>query len=180
MCFANEGHGKLTVGGIDNTLYTGSMTWTPLVFDISLSVAVKGMSVGGTSVKMDATEAVLDSGTTALLLPGNLYSALQSSFSSVPGASDLFAGKCAPVDASEWPTITMQLDGIALNLAPEHYLVPEEGAAEGTYCLGILNTGRGLESMFIIGDTIMSQYYIVYDRKASRVGWATASTECFQ
>lgn len=180
MCFQNNGKGKLTVGGTDPNLHTAAFKYTPLVFDISLSIAVNGMSVGGQAVEMKATEATLDSGTTVLLLPGHIFSAVQTAFTAVQSeAATLFSSKCAKVtDPTKWPRLNFQLNGTELSIPPESYLLP--GSSSGEYCLGITNMGTGPSSMFIIGDTVMSQYYVSYDRKQKRVGWAPAAPACFE
>lgn len=44
--------------------------------------------------------------------------------------------------------------------------------------LGISNTGaNGLQ---IVGDTLMENYYVVFDQKNTRIGWAPVSDQCGQ
>jgi hypothetical protein len=121
-------------------------------------------------------------------LPGSLFAALHAAFApTLPALAELFGGKCAETDASQWPTISIVLDGATLSLPPAAYLLPAAqgvtlgtALADATMCLGIINTGRGPSAMFILGDTVLSQYYVVYDRRQSRVGWAKPSPRCFE
>lgn len=117
-------------------------------------------------------------------LPGSLFAALHAAFApTLPALAELFGGKCAETDASQWPTISIVLDGATLSLPPAAYLLPAAqgtALADATVCLGIINTGRGPSAMFILGDTVLSQYYVVYDRRQSRVGWAKPSPRCFE
>jgi hypothetical protein len=63
-------------------LQAAPFQYTPLVVDLSLSLGVSGLSVGGTPVSMAASEATLDSGTAVMLVcrysppPGNLANRL--------------------------------------------------------------------------------------------------------
>lgn len=175
----------LTIGGTDSSLQTADFQYTPLEFDLNPSVLVKEILVGGVSIGAKATDATIDSGTTVLLIPGNIYKLLQTSMTKVPHAEDLFSGKCVPVpDFSIYPLISFVLNGTKLSLPPQQYLLLEENSqtsVNSSYCLGIINMGRGPSSMFIIGDTILTNYYTVFDRKKNRVGWAPANkSACWQ
>lgn len=179
MCFANNGGGFLTIGGTDSSLQTADFQYTPLEFDLNPSVLVKEIQVGGVSIGAKATSATIDSGTTILLIPGNIYTLLKSAMSGIPHADELFAGKCISTPKfSIYPVISLVLNGTSLSLPPQQYILLEENSEVGrnsSYCLGVINMGRGPSSMFIIGDTILTNYYTVFDRKKNRVGWAPAN-----
>ena len=53
---------------MDPSLQAAPFQYTPLVVDLSLSIGVSGLSVGGTPVSMAASEATLDSGTAVMLV----------------------------------------------------------------------------------------------------------------
>ena len=59
---------RCATGGVDPSLQAAPFQYTPLVVDLSLSIGVSGLSVGGTPVSMAASEATLDSGTAVMLV----------------------------------------------------------------------------------------------------------------
>ena len=46
-------------------------------------------------------------------------------------------------------------------------------SSAGQYCLGIRSGGN----LFIIGDTTMRNYYLVFDYAQQRIGWGPVSTK---
>ena len=58
----------------------------------------------------------------------------------------------------------------------EDYLLKGDVRAGGNsslYCLAIRGTGPN--GYFIIGDTLMRNYYLVFDNEKDRIGWATVN-----
>ena len=63
-----EPAGALTFGHADPDHYTGPVTWIPVTEKAYWTVALGGVAVGGLSVPLSARGAILDSGTTAILM----------------------------------------------------------------------------------------------------------------
>lgn len=92
ICTSKEG-GILSLGGSNSNLYNGSLTYVPLqTFRIPTFyyVSIEGTTVGGKSVNLPQfTFAIIDSGTTLVVLPTQTFHALrdhfQTNYCNVPG-----------------------------------------------------------------------------------------------
>eukprot|EP01061_Rhynchopus_euleeides_P034454 TRINITY_DN58269_c0_g1_i1.p2 TRINITY_DN58269_c0_g1~~TRINITY_DN58269_c0_g1_i1.p2 ORF type:complete len:429 (+),score=160.78 TRINITY_DN58269_c0_g1_i1:37-1323(+) len=196
MCFVEgkTSNGTITFGGVDPTLYTGSISYVPDTGGLQFySVELKSISVAGTSAAGTSSQrAILDSGTNILLLPTDMYKSVRSVFeglcdsgASLPGVCNttrsIFDSYCydyTPQQLATFPNMSLALNGVNLGMEPRNYLLQgQPSEAPGVYCLGIRDTGRG--GLLIIGDTTMENYYMVMDRENSRIGWAPVNrTTC--
>ncbi|XP_051963116.1 beta-secretase 2-like isoform X2 [Xyrauchen texanus] len=73
--------GSLIMGGIEPTLYQGSVWYTPVLEEWFYQVEVLKLEVGDQNLNLDCKEynsdkAIVDSGTTLLQLPANVFSAV--------------------------------------------------------------------------------------------------------
>merc|ERR1712194_543297 len=135
-------------------------------------------NLGGSTIQVGMS-AILDTGTNVLLLPSRVFSGVQKSMcsdSSLARCSQLWSNSCvaltdAQVDA--YPPLSMQLDGISLQMTSRDYLLLGSplAASAGQYCLGIRDGGSAGGSGFIIGDTTMRHYYLVFDLAEKKIGW---------
>jgi hypothetical protein len=76
------------------------------------------------------------------------------------------------VDA--FPPLALELDGgVSLKMTSHDYLLLGSplATAAGQYCLGIRSGGHAGGSGFIIGDTTMRHFYLVFDLAQQRIGW---------
>jgi len=189
-------NGTLTLGGIDHSLYTGSISYTQNTGQGQMySMQLNGLTVFGqqiTSVQTD--QAILDSGTNVLLIPDTGFTDLYNSFYSscsqgsnlvgVCGVSfenSIFDNTCFKMTQSQikaYPNITLNIDNINIVMPPSTYLnqFDPESPNPLLYCLGIRNTG--FMGMTIIGDTSMSNYYVIFDNQQNRIGWANVASTC--
>jgi len=94
----------------------------------------------------------------------------------VSTSSDLFAGDSFTMsssDISAFPTISFVLEGntsptVTVNTSPQKYLLTTDGS---TYRLGI-SSG----TIFVLGDSFMEQYNVVFDNQRSIIGFGDTST----
>eukprot|EP01126_Amoeba_proteus_P012892 TRINITY_DN1535_c0_g1_i4.p1 TRINITY_DN1535_c0_g1~~TRINITY_DN1535_c0_g1_i4.p1 ORF type:complete len:446 (-),score=86.50 TRINITY_DN1535_c0_g1_i4:108-1445(-) len=183
-------NGTITFGGIDSTLYTGAIQWTPNT-NQGYSMSLQSLNVFGKHVTEVASEAILDSGTNVLLLPDDAFNAVAEVFyqscsngsnlvgiCNVPRDQSLFNGKCYPLTSKQvaaYPNITLEFPGAKISMAPSTYLNLYDTQSPNPlyYCLGIRNTGPG--GITIIGDTSMAAYYVIFDNVNNRIGWANVN-----
>lgn len=77
--------GELFIGGTDTTAFTGSLTNAPLITTPAFwEISVEGASVGNTKVVTRAQDAIVDTGTTLLIVDNNSANEI---FAKVPGAA---------------------------------------------------------------------------------------------
>jgi len=183
MCFnqGSKSNGTLTLGGVDPMLYTGSFQTVKNSGEGDYEMPMLSIEVGGKVVEGTHVSAILDSGTNILLLPNQAFSSMKSIFVNnctqnplvgVCGKGPtIFDGACFALTAPQraaYPPITINLDGATLNVPVSSYLVVV--STPGQYCLGVLPTGPG--GFLIIGDTIMENYYVAFNRAANTIAWA--------
>ena len=68
----SEGESQMTLGGIDKSHYTGSITNIPLRRKAYWEVDLDSITFGGETADLDDTGAILDTGTSLLALPTTL------------------------------------------------------------------------------------------------------------
>jgi hypothetical protein len=202
--------GKLSLGGPDPNLYLGgSFQQTPLVQNgvglytigmVDLQVAGVG-SVGlppSAYQDNDFGGCVVDSGTNVLLLPQPIYQALTKAAYracalgtyaqphvcnrsvSEPGFYD---GACFDMSAYSdaqldqlYPPFTLVFNsGTQLHMKGRNYILRQNS---GLSCLGVTSTGQ--DGFLIVGDTLMENYYTLFDVENQQVGWAPVNARnCF-
>lgn len=190
-------NGTLTIGGVDPRL-SDKVDYVKDVGQGFHSVHVESITIGGISVTASppaspadvgsvvqvGKAAILDTGTNILLVPATLLKPLQAAMcadSSLASCSDLWADKCLPLTDAQlaaYPPMSLDLDnGVKLAMTAKDYLLlgsPLAGNA-GNYCLGIKDGGDA-GGGFIIGDTTMRNYYLVFDLAGGKIGWGPVNT----
>lgn len=158
---------------------------------------LSGISVGGKPIKVARKSAILDSGTNVLLVPSPIFEAMTESFEGfcqqgtklkgvcdVPaGRKSLLKGGCwtiSPSEAAVFPNLTLGITSNGLNMPPSSYLRTGDPAcataAPGAVSFGVRDTGA--TGFLIVGDTTMENYYVAFDRKQHRIGWAPRTDAC--
>jgi len=185
--------GVITLGGIDPKLYSGPIQYTPDVgggafYEIDMTnIKVAGIPISVPWVSYVTT--IIDSGTNTLLLNTPTFQALKAGFLNlcstikIPGictgntSHTLFDNICFSLtdrDIMVFPPVQLVIGGsITLTIRGEDYLIPEPQTTKAkaqNYCLGILPTGDS--GFTIIGDVVMKNYYFIFDRGNSRIGFA--------
>jgi len=154
---------------------------------------LEGISVGNSSVYIDENAFILDSGTNILLLADESYTAMKTAFldmcssvslhgiCDVSSSQTLFDGYCydfTSAQVAQFPNITIAVTGINLVINPVNYILLNYGVnyKPGQSCLGVANTGP--QGLMIVGDTLMMNYYVVFDQTNQQIGWAPVSSSC--
>eukprot|EP01125_Pyxidicula_operculata_P019143 TRINITY_DN691_c1_g1_i4.p1 TRINITY_DN691_c1_g1~~TRINITY_DN691_c1_g1_i4.p1 ORF type:complete len:407 (+),score=88.80 TRINITY_DN691_c1_g1_i4:2416-3636(+) len=192
MCLTQNG-GSLMLGY--NLHSNQNFQWSPLqtlqghnvYYPIHLTDAKIGGQSLGISEKVLNGEfgALVDSGTTLIILPQQVFTAVQKSIYSVcstynlPGVcnvtagNSLFDGYCFEMTAQDiaaFPTFSVKATGTTdLVIQGRSYLVIEDNQY---YCLGMATTS---DDILILGDTFMRGFYVTFDLVTAQVGFAPTS-----
>jgi hypothetical protein len=181
MAAGARSNGTLTLGGVDARLAAGPIRYVddgPSGFHTVevASILLNGSAHGASASVRVGRRAILDTGTNILLLPDALLATFHRTMCQDAGLAScdaLWSNQCvslteAQVDA--YPSLELQLDGTSLHMSARDYLLLGSPLATsaGQYCLGI----RGGGELFIIGDTTMRHYYLVFDSARRKIGWA--------
>jgi len=190
MCLRPEG-GVLSLG-VDHSK-DPNFKWTPVVQEEWYVVEINDIKVGNQSIGyswfwLNQNSIIVDSGTTLLIVPSDIFGAIQKLFVALcskvnlpgvcnaPKSSNIFEGACIPMTPQQlqlFPTFSINFPGIGdLPIQPIDYLWQGAGVP-GTYCLGIYSMDNiGI----IIGDIFMQRYHIAFDKNLDRIGFAPIAT----
>ena len=191
-------NGTITIGGVDER-FVASGSKVEYVPDSGRgfhSVTVASITLGGQRAgghKERSTTAattipvneigILDTGTNVLLLPRKLMNSLEASMcvGSIAGACKQLWGRTAPAncaslspsEVAQFPPMTLNLEnGVHLVMTARDYILQGSPTCPaGLYALGIRDGGTAGGSGFIIGDTTMRNYYLVFNLEEKKIGW---------
>jgi hypothetical protein len=157
-----EPAGALTFGHADPDHYAGPVTWIPVTEKAYWTVPLGGATVGGRTVPLAARGAILDSGTTAILMSDadstRLHQSIPGLSYNAQGGYYVVKGGCDAV--SSLPDISFVLGG-------QPYAVParlwtqaipattsQGGGSGGTMCISGIIPG-GDSNSIILGDNFL-------------------------
>ncbi|QID86715.1 Aspartyl protease [Saccharomyces pastorianus] len=172
-------HGTILFGGVDHNKYSGTLYTVPLVntlrgfsSPIQFEVTLNGLGTlesNGDEKTLTTTKipALLDSGTTLTYLPEEMVDLIAeevgAQYSSRVG---YYVMKCPSSNNST--QIVFDFGGFHINAALSSFILSTTGS---TCILGILPTG---DSSSILGDSFLTNAYVVYDLDNLEVSMAQA------
>nr|XP_033798904.1 beta-secretase 2 [Geotrypetes seraphini] len=186
--------GSLVLGGIEPSLYTGEIWYTPIKEEWYYQVEVLKLEVGGQNLNLDCTvyntdKAIVDSGTTLLRLPPKVFDAVVNAIIYLSLIEDFTNGFWTGSELACWhkpetpwsyfPDLSIYLRDVntsrsfRLTIQPQMYLHHMLTVEENLECyrFGISSSSNAL----IIGATIMEGFYVIFDRDEKKVGFAVSS-----
>ncbi|KPP80319.1 beta-secretase 2-like [Scleropages formosus] len=185
--------GSLIIGGIEPTLYKGSVWYTPIKEEWYYQVEILKLEVGDQNLILDCKEynrdkAIVDSGTTFLRLPENVFNAVVDGIiqtSLIQFSADFWTGtKLACWLKGQnplrlFPKLSIYLRALnasqsfRITIFPQLYiqLISEIDDDFECFRFGISSSANGL----VIGATVMEGFYVVFDRVRKRVGFAVST-----
>ncbi|XP_072317167.1 beta-secretase 2 [Eucyclogobius newberryi] len=191
---AQPGGGSLIMGGIEPTLYRGAMWYTSIIEEWYYQVEVLKLEVGDHNLDLDCKEynmdkAIVDSGTTLLRLPANVFTAVVQAITQSSLIQDFSTGfwdgtklACWMKGETPWrffPNLSIYLratntsQSFRITILPQLYIQPVTDV-DGTldcFRFGVSSSANGL----VIGATVMEGFYVVFDRAQKRLGFALSN-----
>ncbi|KAJ7735627.1 aspartic peptidase domain-containing protein [Mycena maculata] len=167
-------NGELTFGGVDDTKFTGDITYTTRTGDY-WGVSVTKFEFGSTSLGTTTASGIVDTGTTLLYIPTATYDKFLTASKGKPDSSS------GLVKFTTKPTadFTFVVGGTTYTLTPADYLVPTAQYANwgisGSGFYSIINDGGSEAPNTILGQTFLENFYAVFDTTNNRVGLAVAA-----
>lgn len=162
--------GEITVGGIDTSRYTGDITYIPVTrklywqFNID-KVSVDGKKYGGSG------SAISDTGTSLVAGPSRVIDPLCKKLG---GKYDPMEGIYkVPCDSKNLPDVTFTINGHDFPITSKSYLLPSTAGKDDECALGF-QSFDGAPIDWILGDTMIREYYTIYDVGGAQVGLAKA------
>ncbi|XP_036392548.1 beta-secretase 2 [Megalops cyprinoides] len=191
---ADPAGGSLILGGIEPTLYKGSVWYTPIKEEWYYQVEILKLEVGEQNLNLDCKEynadkAIVDSGTTLLRLPENVFGALVEAIIRTSLIQDFSEGFWLGTKLACWvkgetpfrlfPKISIYLratnasQSFRITILPQLYIQPITDIDDALDCyrFGVSSSSNGL----VIGATVMEGFYVIFDRAQKRVGFAVST-----
>lgn len=172
--------GDITFGQLDNTKYTGNISYVPLKKTGYWEVEMTSVQLGkpGHFVWLgpgfdDGYSVILDTGTSLLAGPKDEVALLAKELG---GKSSLLNPSIYTVDCSSLnnlPSLYFQLPGLPdIWLSPIDYVIQQQGQCLlGLTGMDLPHDGKGTKR-WILGDVFLRQVYSVFDFGNSRIGLA--------
>ncbi|EIE77055.1 hypothetical protein G6F47_004321 [Rhizopus delemar] len=157
---SNGGGGEYIFGGYDSSKYSGSLTTIPV--DNSngwYGITIKGTTIGSSKVS-SSFSAILDTGTTLLILPNNVASAVARSYGASDNGDGTYTIDC---DTSSFKPLVFSIGSSTFEV-PADSLVFEQ---DGSTCYA--GFGYGDYDFAIFGDVFLKNNYVVFNQEVPEV-----------
>ncbi|XP_025263120.1 lysosomal aspartic protease-like isoform X2 [Camponotus floridanus] len=155
--------GKLTLGGSDSALYEGDFTYIPISRTGHWQFIMDKILINDINICGESCETIIE---------------LENKFIMGPSKNITFSDTLIQTSMdcdqiSQLPTIQFILGGKAFNLTSKDYMFPHY--LNKTICLsGVVNRFDRDDINWILGSIFISRYYIEFDMKNNRLGFALA------
>ncbi|XP_059180981.1 pepsin A-like [Centropristis striata] len=166
---ANSQQGSVvTFGGIDSSQYSGSISWIPLSRELYWQITVDSVTVNGQVVACyGGCQAIVDTGTSLIVGPQSSISNINQQVGATYSQNGDYTVNCNNI--GQMPDVTFNINGQQFTLPGSAYVRQSQyyGCRSGF--------GAGGDSLWILGDVFIRQYYSIFDRTNNRVGLARAN-----
>eukprot|EP00736_Rhodelphis_marinus_P014258 Rmarinus@m.21898 len=161
--------GAITLGGVDNSFFTGDVHWTPLSAHTYWEVTGEEFRIGDEVLATDL-ECAIDTGTSLITAPTPVVERVFKEVGVIFEIAGQGYVRCS--DIPSMPTLSFTFNGKNFELEAEDYVLN----VEGTCVMGVmaLDYQVGGKDLYIVGDVFLSRYYSIYDYDNGRVGFADA------
>eukprot|EP01132_Coremiostelium_polycephalum_P009078 gene9078-11118_t len=169
--------GELSFGQIDNTKYSGPITYVPLTNQTYWEFKLDDVQMSGNSLGFCGSQgcrAIADSGTSLIAGPSQFVNAINAKLGAIVVNGEAIFPSCSVI--SSLPVISFELNGVVFNLKPSDYVLQISEFGKTTCLSGFMgiNLPPQVGELWILGDVFISTYYTIFDYGNSQVGFATA------
>lgn len=155
--------GQLTFGDVDKSKFTGDISYTDIIEETNRwEIPINDLMVGGESIGFSNKSAVIDTGTSFILMPmpdAEAFHAL------IPGSKKNAEYFTIPCDTKL--SVEFVISGTKWIVSPKDYVGYRQGGVCNSYILG--RKPLGLDQ-WLLGDTFLKNVYSVFDYDEGRIG----------
>ncbi|KAF7293284.1 Aspartic protease [Mycena chlorophos] len=168
-------NGVLTFGGVDDSLFSGELTYTTRVGDY-WGVTVSDFAFGSTSLSTTGVQGIVDTGTTLIYIPSTAYTKfLSASGGKLDNESGLVKFTTEPT-----ANLSFVVGGVTYTLTPAQYLIAQSqyenwGISGTSGFYATIQDGGSEAPNTILGQSFLEFFYAVFDTTNNRVGLAPSA-----
>ncbi|KAJ1987512.1 aspartic proteinase precursor [Dimargaris cristalligena] len=167
----NKGaEGVMTLGGVDESHYTGDITWADVRRKGYWEVDLQGARLGDVDINVKGTGAAIDTGTSLIAIPTTLAELINQEIGATKGWNGQYSVDCSKLDTM--PDFTFKFGGKDFVLTAHEYTLQVQNNCISAF-MGI-DMPEKLGPLWIVGDAFLRKFYTVYDLGNNRVGFAKA------
>jgi saccharopepsin len=163
--------GECVFGGIDDSAYTGKITYVPVRRRGYWEVELEQIGFGDEVLELEGTGAAIDTGTSLIVMPSDVAEMLHKEIGATKGWNGQYTVDCATVPSL--PDFTLWFDGKPYPLKGDEYILNAGGTCISSF------TGMDIPApvgpLWIVGDTFLRKYFTVYDLGRNAVGFAKST-----
>lgn len=158
--------GQITFGAVDKTKFKGDISYTKaLANNGNWEIPVGDSSVNGISTNLVAKTAIIDTGTSYVLMPPTDAQALHAL---IPGS--VASGEYYNIPCTATANVQFTFSGVAYSVSPKDYV----GKPTGNLCTSnIIGHQAFGPNEWILGDVFLKNVYSVFDYDKERIGFGT-------
>ncbi|KAH8264203.1 hypothetical protein KR038_004392 [Drosophila bunnanda] len=156
--------GEILIGGFDKSRFEGQLHYVPIMQTNSWMLEIS-QTVVGTTIIADRMGAILDTGSSLVLMPQDVY----SNFLGTLPVDLQYGNYTRNCKLPSLPVIHLHIGGKVFSLTSEDYLVELEIDHKKICILAVAPVKL---DFWVLGDTFLWRYYTVYDATANRIGLA--------
>jgi len=165
-----EEESEVIFGGIDENHYTGKLIKLPIRRKAYWEVEFDSITFGSNTAELDNTGAILDTGTSLIILPTTLSELLNQEIGAKKSFNGQYTVECSKRD--ELPDLTFTLSGHKFSIGPYDYILEVSGSCISAF--SGMDFPEPIGPLAILGDAFLRRWYSVYDLGKDSVGLAKA------
>ena len=166
--------GQITFGGVDRSKFQGRLSYTATVSaDSNLwEIPVDDVAVSGISCKLTGRSAIIDTGTSYILMPPGDAKILHAQ---IPDSTNTGGSPNFMIPCSTTKTIQFTFSGVTYSVQPEDYV--SKANSVGKMCASnIIGQQAYSTNQWILGDVFLKNVYTVFDFDKDRIGFGVNSS----
>jgi hypothetical protein len=189
LCGTQKSGSHIKFGGFDEGIDPTQVKYTPLIKETYYVISNPTFSIKGVAINSaTSSTTIVDSGTTLLLVPADIHTAIQSQLETVAtqaGLADKFPtnfwgvnakdisvrAELSDSDVASFPAITVTVPSssgsgdLELDVTPQTYF---RKTSTGAYYFGI----RPGSNLTTLGQVFMENFTVIFDRANTQIGFA--------